>query len=140
MKSLIVALFSNGVLLSAFLAWLAAQALKLIIDLKNGKRFSWRWIFDNGGFPSSHTSTVVAMTTAFYLYSGVTNLFVISLIFSLIVIQDSYKVRYQVGEHAKMLNKIKKTKLPIRIGHTPKEIIGGIVVGLAVSILVFFFI
>jgi len=130
-------LMSNNVLLSAGFAWLVAQGIKLIIDIKNKKPYSWSWIFDSGGFPSSHTSTVVAMTAAIYLDNGVSNLFVLSMILMFIVIQDSYKVRYQVGQHAKLLNKLKKSKLLESIGHTPKQIIGGVVVGLVVSIIIY---
>lgn len=134
-----IELVTNKVFLSAGLAWLIAQLIKIIIDLKKYKRFSMSWIFESGGFPSSHTSTTVALTTALFMQTGISNVSILSLMLTLIVIQDAYKLRYQVGKHAKILNKLKNAGLDEKIGHTHSEIIGGAILGLIIAILLHLF-
>ena len=95
-----------------------------------------------GGMPSSHTAITVALTAAVAYESGVTSLFFVCVIFSLIVIRDSMGVRASVGEQAKVLNALSsrlklKKKVQIVLGHTPFQVAVGFTVGLAVATLVY---
>jgi len=68
--------------------------------------------------PSAHSSTVTALTLALYFYEGFTNLFLVSLVFSLIVIRDT------------MLR-------PKDHRHEIPEVLAGMVIGLIIAWLVF---
>jgi acid phosphatase family membrane protein YuiD len=64
-------------------------------------------------------------------YGPYTDFFLVTLVFSIIIIYDAMNVRYQAGLHAKALNKLhegNKEQLNESIGHTPAEaIVGGII-------------
>ena len=61
---------SNRILLAAFCGWLVAQVLKTIIYVAVNKNFNPERLLGDGGMPSSHSATVMAMvtSTAFYFY------------------------------------------------------------------------
>ena len=71
-------------------------------------------------------------------------LFAVSLIFSLVVMYDAAGVRRAAGKQAKLLNKIVDTpgltgvqmheKLVEVLGHSPKEVIVGALIGLIVGL------
>ena len=57
-------LLDNQVFMSAVVGWVVAQLLKTIIDCALNKSFSPERLYGSGGMPSSHSSTVCALTTA----------------------------------------------------------------------------
>ena len=57
-------LLGNQVLMSAVVGWVVAQILKTIIDLSLNRSFNPERLVGSGGMPSSHSSTVCALTTA----------------------------------------------------------------------------
>ena len=101
--------------------------------------------------PSAHSAMVTALTITVGEISGVSSVeFAISVVFTLVVIYDAMGVRRQAGEHAKMLNRVAYTleqenqnnespilmkfdELKELLGHTPLEVLGGIVLGILVS-------
>jgi acid phosphatase family membrane protein YuiD len=52
----------NQVVISAMLAWIIGQGLKLPIDHFLNKRWNWGIIFSSGGMPSSHSSLMTSVT------------------------------------------------------------------------------
>jgi uncharacterized protein len=56
-------LFSNPWLLVALASGIIAQALKVPIHYIRKKEWDISLFFSNGGFPSSHTATVLALIT-----------------------------------------------------------------------------
>ena len=100
-------LFDNYIALSAFLGWFSAQALKFVIVLLQYRRFQWERLIGSGGFPSSHSSLVVALSTATAYIHGITSdLSVICITFSLIVMYDASGVRREAGRQAQILNQL----------------------------------
>ena len=72
---------------AAILANLLAQVLKPYFLYRKTKRFDIHQTIASGGFPSSHSSTVTALSTAIALQQGIeSTYFAISLIFSLMQI------------------------------------------------------
>ncbi len=127
-------------------ALIIAQTMKVIISLFTDKRLNFRKFLDTGSMPSSHTASVVSLTTAIGIFEGVDSvLFALSTVFAIVVMYDASGVRRAAGKQAVVLNKIvenirKKEGLTILeenlkelIGHTPLEVIAGAVLGVAVA-------
>lgn len=134
----------NKVLIIALIADLLAQLLKPIYYYVKTRRWDISLIISNGGFPSSHTATVTALTTRIGIQEGLSSTyFAISFIFSLIVLFDAAGVRQEVGKHSRTLNdllsllkmkeKVKFNELEEFIGHNVVEVSGGVLLGLLVG-------
>ena len=95
--------------------------------------------------PSGHTASFLALTTFLGVQNGfLSQICVLSLCVSIIVIYDAINVRYAVGEQGKMLNVIamdhnyKKNKVKVVEGHTVSQVIVGAIIGIAFGLLVGF--
>ena len=140
-------LWDNRVLITAFAAWMAAQLIKTLIYRVLYKHFDRERIFGSGGMPSSHTSTVIALTVSMGIREGfASSLFAVCAVFSIVVIYDALGVRRETGRQGEVINRILREFLlegkPISeenmktlVGHTPLEVMGGVIVGLCVSLL-----
>jgi uncharacterized protein len=145
---------------AALLGMLVAQFAKIPIHLYTSRELKWKLMFSTGGMPSSHTSTIISLTTAIGLTSGFqSNEFAICVVVSAIVMFDATGVRRHAGYHAEVLNKLltdfngliealkdqnlKKTeykeKLKELLGHKPLEVFFGVLTGILVGILTFYF-
>ena len=133
--------------ISAFFAWFIAQAIKILIDLIEGKKLKANVIYRTGGMPSAHAAFVSAITVAILFTEGISNLFFVCLAFSLIVIVDAFGVRNQVGHHAKLLNiLITKIKMNIKkhrpkllrelVGHSGIQVFFGIITGCLTAVII----
>ncbi|MFR6317839.1 MAG: divergent PAP2 family protein, partial [[Clostridium] innocuum] len=104
-----------------------------------------------GGFPSSHSSTVTALTIAIGMNEGFDSaLFAITCVFSFIVIYDAANVRYYAGRNIQLTKQlisdletlkglkfndpIYHEKIKSVLGHKFIEILGGILLGILVSL------
>ena len=141
-------LYSNEFFRVAFVSWFIAQFMKVLLTLFFEKRLDIGRIWGSGGFPSSHTSSVVSVSTAIGLTQGWdTAMYALSLVFSLVVMYDASGVRRAVGKQAAILNNmihdlsehkhIEQEQLKELIGHTPFEVIGGALLGVLVANLYF---
>ena len=134
----------HRVAVAALIAGLAAQALKVVIELARARRLNiWRF-FDNGGMPSSHTALVTTLTIGIARDAGVgSSLFAVTLLFSLYFMFEAAGLRQEVGNQARVLNDlvdelrhthhIDPKSLKELVGHTWGEVAGGFVFGLVVS-------
>lgn len=139
-------LMNNYVLWVAIIAWLSAQLLKVLFYGLKHKTFSLERLMGAGGMPSSHTSTVCSLTVAIAKVSGLSSpLFAISLVMAGIVMYDASGVRRAAGEQAKVLNRLlfehhqpdeTQKMLKELLGHTPLEVFGGAVLGIALALLI----
>jgi uncharacterized protein len=134
----------NKIILALLFAGFGAQAIKLIVLWFRHKSLCWRDIFVTGGMPSSHSAFVVSLATIIYLQEGITTAFAVSLVLAFIVVRDAYGVRRTVGEEGIVLHDImKKVKLKKKthfaMGHTPKQVLVGSLIGFVVSVLVYYF-
>ena len=142
----IKSLFGNYVLISAVFGWFFAQFCKIFTGLFNDHKFKISMMFSNGGMPSSHSSTVLALCTACAIQEGVGSAyFAISAVLAIIVMNDAFGVRYETGEQAKIINRIAKelfsgngqefnTGLKELVGHTPFQVLIGAILGVVVAV------
>ena len=145
----------NYIAQAAFWGWFTAQAIKFVWQLVRYGKFRPERLVGSGGFPSSHTSFVIATTTAIYLKNGVSDLFILSLVFSIVVMYDASGVRRQAGRQAQILNQIveyfSKRNIPVilkdreialkeLLGHTPVEVFGGLVLGILIAYIQYFYV
>lgn len=132
--------------LAVFLAWFISQALKVIQGVLTQGRFNFRWLFDTGGMPSSHSASVSALATSVGLYYGFLSIpFLMTLIFTMITMFDAAGVRRSAGRQAAVLNKmlddlyqkgqVPETRLKELLGHTPFEVFAGAFLGALISLL-----
>ena len=143
--------FENYLLISAIISWFIAQLIKIVIELFDGTgRNIIQVLFSTGGMPSSHTSTVVALSVSSGIQYGLGSApFAISAILATIVMVDASGVRYETGKHAQILNKITKelfsgkpdevnVALKELVGHTYFQVSMGALLGVAVSVIMAF--
>lgn len=141
-------LFSNQVLAAALLGWFFGQFLKVPIEYLVKRRWNWALWFSSGGMPSSHSSLMVSTTLAIGLYHGFgTPLFALAIAMSMVVIYDATGVRRQAGFHAQKINimidelfhgrPISQEHLIEVLGHTPRQVIGGMALGAVIALLVY---
>ena len=119
-----------------------AQTIKVAFFLKKGEKKNLCDAFQAGGMPSTHAAAVIGLTTALGMHSGIqTDAFLVSLIFSIIVLYDASGVRYTAGTHGKILNELtnNKYKLNELLGHTPLEVTIGSIIGLLTPLLLSIF-
>lgn len=139
-------IFLNKLLISTLVIDILAQLLKPFFNYIKCKKWDFTLVFGNGGFPSSHSAAVTALSTRIAMEYGINSpLFAIAAVFSSIVIFDSTGVRQEVGKHSKTLNdllhnlKMKEQigfiDLEELIGHSFLEVMGGIFLGISVSFL-----
>lgn len=137
-------LFSNNILWTSIFACFLAQFIKIFTGKE--KRFELSRIFMSGGMPSSHSSFVTCLSTLVGIYRGFNSTeFAICTVFALIVMYDASGVRRAVGKQAAILNKIvqdlqhkkhiEHETLKELVGHTPKEVICGALLGIIVGII-----
>lgn len=138
-------IFDNRVLWIAIAGWFSAQFLKVIFYACKNRKFSLERLMGAGGMPSSHSSTVCGMTVAVGRTYGLDSpLFAISLIVAFIVMYDATGVRRAAGEQARVLNRLlmehdkaeAQKALKEFLGHTPLEVLGGAVLGIALGFLI----
>jgi uncharacterized protein len=142
--NIFVDLFANKVFVAVMIGWIVAQALKIPTEYLRSRRWMWAMFFAAGGMPSSHSALLVAGTLAVGLYHGFDNpLFGIAVAITMIVTHDASGVRRQSGMHAERINvlfgellkghTLSEKDLKEVIGHTPLEVVGGIILGLIVA-------
>lgn len=127
------------------LAFVLAQILKLIVEMVKDGRIDFRRIVDAGGMPSAHAAGTVALCTALWRDLGVHSPVVaVAITFTLVVLYDAAGIRRAAGRQAVVLNKIvdelmhhkhvREERLKELLGHTPLEVIMGIILGIVIGI------
>ena len=138
--------FGNYMLISAAIGWISAQIIKMLTAFIVKKEFDIKFLFTNGGMPSSHSATVLALCTSAGIYCGVGSPeFAICGVLAIIVMNDAFGVRLEAGKQATVINRITKelfsgkaefnTKLKELIGHTPLQVFMGALLGVAVAVI-----
>ncbi|MBT4446377.1 divergent PAP2 family protein [archaeon] len=144
-----VDIFTHPIFLAAFFSFLLSQTVKIILLLYNKKEYALKAIYQNyGGMPSTHTAVVSAITFSILFSEGVSNLFILSFFWATFIISDVLSVKWFFGprniilhEVVEVLDNRYKKKLkdpPMAVGHSPKEVIVGLVIAFAVSYLIYF--
>ena len=131
---------------AVFMSWFVSQLAKVIRGGFKEGRFNFKWLFDTGGMPSSHSATVSSLATTTGLYYGFNSIpFLIVLIFTIITMFDAAGVRRNVGRQAEILNKmlaelyekgeVPEQRLKELLGHTPIEVFAGAFLGIFIAYL-----
>jgi acid phosphatase family membrane protein YuiD len=112
------------------------EIVKMSIDVWHGGEWH-AWLFQPGGMPSSHSAFVTSLLIIVARKLGIESMeFAISFVFACIVWYDAMSARRALGEQAKILNRLQKWEhLSERLGHSLRQVIGGIVFGAAVTII-----
>jgi hypothetical protein len=139
-------ILDNQVLLVAIIACLVAQLCKLFVELTKNRKFNLRSLVTTGGMPSAHSAFVAALAAGVGQTLGWASPdFAIALIFAVIVMYDAAGVRQAAGKQARILNQIidelfsekefNEDRLKELLGHTPFQVIVGLMLGIAISCL-----
>ncbi len=142
-------LLSNRVLMTGCCGWLLAQVMKGIIYALINRHFDWKRFLGDGGMPSAHTATVVSMASAAAMLYGLGSFeFAVTCMLAIIVMHDAMGVRQEAGKQAQVINvilemlipqvdetgKVPPVELKEFIGHTPIQVLGGLIVGVLLGI------
>jgi hypothetical protein len=134
----------HRVAIAAIIAGLAAQVLKVVVELVRTRRLNLLRFFDNGGMPSSHTAMVTALTIGVARDAGFgSSIFAVTFLFSLYFVFEAAGLRAEVGNQAKVLNEladelrhthhVDRTRLKELVGHTWGEVFAGFLFGVLVA-------
>lgn len=121
--------FQHYFFLVPFVVGFLAEALKFLIKRIRHKKD--RFLFSPGGMPSGHSAFVGSLlVTVGHQEGWGSTLFLVTLVFSLIVMYDALTLRYQAGKHAKVINKHHPAaQLRESLGHTFWEVLAGVAFG-----------
>ena len=145
----------NPVLVGPVIGWCIAQVLKVLINLAMTKKWDWERVVGGGGMPSSHSATVGALATVTLLTYGPDSFeFAMATVFAIIVMYDAMNVRLQTGKQGAILNiliknedikakldetsrdKWTETILKEYDGHTPIQVLVGLILGIVVGVVI----
>ena len=143
-------LISNPILMVPAVSWAIAQVLKVFINALVNRKFSLDRLFGDGGMPSGHSATVMALAAMVGIEQGFASpLFAVSAILAIIVMHDAMGVRREAGKQATAIISIsrvigdyfaekdveKKTeKLKVMVGHSPLQVVVGAILGVIVAL------
>src|SRR5713226_4526930 len=139
-------LLANRVLWAALLAWFLAQIIKLPLNYMMHHEWDWSLLLSAGGMPSSHSALVTGAFMGVGLQEGFnTPAFAVAFVLAMIVVYDATGVRRAAGDHARVINLIidelltghplAEKELKEVLGHTPREVLAGILLGLVLAYL-----
>lgn len=144
-------LVTNPFLITSVSSWFVAQLIKTIIYAIINKKIDLTWMFSDGAMPSGHSATVSSLAVFTALRCGFGSFqFAATAILAIIVCHDATGVRRETGKQAVLLNelikafevlsteKLPEVKLKEFVGHTPVQVIAGILVGIANALLMHF--
>ena len=146
-------LITNPFLITAISSWAIAQVLKAIINAVVHKKFSLDRLFGDGGMPSGHSATVTSLAVITALNYGTGSFqFAVSAILAIVVCHDAMGVRQETGKQAVVINEIVKTysilaeeklpdvKLKEFVGHTPVQVVAGVLLGIINAFVMHYFV
>ncbi len=144
MNDFFAQILANKPIWAGFWALLLAQIVKPPLYRLTHPNWNWSLVISTGGMPSSHAALVVATTVGIGLREGFsTSIFALAWVIAMIVIYDATGVRRQAGDHARILNlmidelftghPLAEKELKERLGHTPREVVGGVLLGIVVA-------
>ena len=141
----------NQILTASLLSWFVAQVLKTIINFVLLGKFQLERMWGDGGMPSAHSATVCAMAIVTGRSAGIASpIFAVACVVAIITMHDAMGVRHETGEQAKVLNQmieewidiseknspfLQNMHLKEMVGHTPLQVMAGMVVGIVVGCL-----
>ena len=144
-------LITNRFFIVSVSSWFVAQFLKTVIYALENKKWDWSRLFGDGGMPSGHSATVSSLAMISALTYGFDYFqFAVTAILAIIVCHDAMGVRLETGKQAVKINeileafellapdKISEANLKEFVGHTPIQVMAGILLGIVNAIVMFF--
>jgi hypothetical protein len=133
--------FLPAALVIAALVQVSCQLFKVVYYSLKDRKIELGYVTATGGIPSSHSAFVTALSVTVGIRNGFTSdIFAVSAVFSIIVMYDAVRLRGIVQRQSKLLNRLTSRYHPEEhenlremIGHTPVEIVTGVLVGGLVS-------
>jgi len=146
MRDFFAEIYRNKILMTTISAWLIAQTIKVVIGVFRLKKFDFRLFIGSGGMPSAHAAGAACLSTSIGMQCGFDSVyFALAFAFTIVVMFDAQGVRRSTGKQAGILNKImddiywkgKIQELRLRelIGHTPVEVIMGVLLGIVIALI-----
>lgn len=145
-------MYKNPFLLTSLSSWFVAQVLKTIINAAVNKKINWERLIGDGGMPSGHSATVSSLAVMSALTCGTGSFqFAVTAILAIIVCHDAMGVRLETGKQAVVINDIieifrklseeeelPEVKLKEFVGHTPIQVMAGILIGVANALFMYY--
>ena len=144
-------LISNQFVVVGLSSWALAQVLKTIIHAALYKKLEWERLFGDGGMPSGHSATVTSVATMSVFVFGLDSFeFAIATTLAIIVCHDAMGVRRETGKQATIIIEMREllevltkkdlpeTKLKEFVGHTPLQVLAGMIIGIANACFMYF--
>jgi acid phosphatase family membrane protein YuiD len=144
--SFIYEIISNKAIIAGLSGWFIAQTIKVIVLSFTQKKFSFSWYLVPGDFPSSHSASILALTTVIGLQEGFNSgVFALAMGLTTFIIYDASVLRRAAQRQARSVNrlieaiKLNKEMEPLRdvLGHTQFEILAGSVIGILTGIIIY---
>ncbi|MGO0122120.1 divergent PAP2 family protein [Desulfothermobacter acidiphilus] len=134
---------AHKLILAPLAACWVTQGIKSLLAWRREHRWSWEWLYADGGMPSAHSAMVSALAVAVGLCLGFDSAeFALALVFAFIVWHDAMGVRRVAGKHSHLLRELvqreeletAESDLPRGpVGHTPQEVLVGACIGALVA-------
>lgn len=144
-------IFTNPFALTALTSWLSAQIIKTVLFLIINRRLDFSRLFGDGGMPSGHSATVTSLALYSALARGPGSFeFAVSFILAVIVCHDATGVRKETEKQGVLIRemaeafstlsakKLPEVKLKEFVGHTPIQVMAGILLGVCNALLMYF--
>jgi acid phosphatase family membrane protein YuiD len=130
-------------LITALAVQVTCQLFKVAFYSVRERRLRPGYLFSAGGMPSAHSAFVTALSVSVGLRSGwASEVFGVALVFSVIVVYDSIRLRGAVQRHSRVLNRLlahfpeeASERVSEMVGHTPAEVAAGVAAGGLLSVL-----
>lgn len=126
------------------LALMMGQFIKFLIESIKNNELVWTRLFNgSGGMPSSHVTVSWTLLFMFLFNDGLSSKeFAITFVLCLITAYDAMCIRFESGKQATVIKKI-MSKVPVKnapylkeqLGHRLKEVVAGVFLALAVSLI-----
>jgi len=135
----------HPILVVSLISGALSQLIKMILVSLRRREITfdvlWKGYGNKAGMPSSHTAFMASATTAIYILDGgITNLFMLSLITTLIIIQTVVDLKFHFDKASEYINEMFDvvfdfkesawTKFEHVVGHTYNQIIAGAILGI----------
>jgi acid phosphatase family membrane protein YuiD len=129
-------------ILAIVVTWIFVNILKPLIKWKKAGKFEKKFLAEDGGMPSGHTSWVAPLATGMYLETGFSYYFIIAVVITLNVVYDALSVRPKISRQAHALNKLIEDKeafekLEESVGHKPSEVFVSLVLSVIIPLAIY---
>ena len=149
----LLGIITNRFFIVSVSSWFVAQFLKTVIYAVENRKWDWSRLFGDGGMPSGHSATVSSLAMLSALTFGTESFqFAVTSILAIIVCHDAMGVRLETGKQAVKINellevfelihpdKISEANLKEFVGHTPIQVMAGILLGIVNACVMHFFV